>query len=212
MASFSNHDTRRALTQLKRPLAWTRAGMIAETFVRSLWPLITVVLLVLAALMLGLHETLPLEAIWGLGALTGLAGLWSLYYAARTWDWPSRAEAEVRLDATLAGRPIQALTDVQAIGDGDAASAEVWRAHKARMAEQAAQASAVAPDLRVSKRDPFALRYVAVLAFLVALLFGSFWRLGSVGELAAGTADLGGGPVWEGWIAPPVYTGKPRFI
>jgi len=211
MASFSNHDMRRALARLKRPLALTRAGMIAETLVRSLWPLTTVVLLVLAALMLGLHETLPLEAVWGIAGLAGLVGLWSLYYAVRTWSWPSRAEAEARLDATLAGRPIQALNDVQAIGDGDEASAAVWRAHKARMAERAGQASAVAPDLRVSGRDPYALRYVAALAFLVALLFGSIWRVGTVGELAAGTTDLAGGPVWEGWIEPPVYTGKPTL-
>ncbi len=54
-----------------------------------------------------------------------------------------------------------------------AASAAVWRAHQKRMSARAATARAVTPDIRLARRDPFALRYVALLAFAVALLFGS---------------------------------------
>jgi uncharacterized protein (TIGR02302 family) len=79
------------------------------------------------------------------------------------------------------------------------------------MADRAAAAQAVPADLRVSKRDPFALRYVAVLFFAVALIFGSVWRVGSVAGMAPGAGDLASGPVWEGWAEPPRYTGKPTL-
>ena len=118
----------------------------------------------------------------------------------------------VRLDASLPGRPLQALIDTQTIGADDAASAAVWRAHQRRMAERAAEAEPVAADLRVAARDPYALRYMAVLAFAVALLFGSILRVGSVTEMGPGGAgDLAGGPVWEGWAESPRYTGKPTI-
>jgi uncharacterized protein (TIGR02302 family) len=51
---------------------------------------------------------------------------------------------------------------------------------------------------------------VALLAFVVALLFGSIWRVGSVAEMTPG-GDLAGGPTWEGWVEPPRYTGKPTI-
>jgi uncharacterized protein (TIGR02302 family) len=211
MSSFSHHDQTRTLKRLRRPLGWTRFGMISESIVRSFWPLLTVCLLVLAALMMGLHEIWPLEVVWGLGVLACLAAFGSLIYAIRRWQWPSRDAALARLDETLAGRPIRALLDDQAIGDGDPASMAVWRAHKARMAQKAGEARAVAPDLRVSRRDPFALRYVATLAFAVALLFGSIWRVSSVTDLGTGASALVSGPVWEGWVEPPAYTGWPTL-
>jgi len=212
MVQFTPDDLQRMLDGLRRPLWLTRMGMGAEVLVRCLWPLMTVALLALAAAMMGLHEMLPLEAIWaGLG-LTAAAALWALVYAARRWAWPSQADAMMRLDSSLKGRPITAVLDHQAIGGADDASAAVWRAHKRRMAERAAQAQAVPGDLRVSARDPYALRFVAVLAFGVALLFGSIWRVGTVAEMAGGgTGAVVAGPVWEGWAEPPRYTGRPTL-
>ena len=212
MVQFTPEDLKRTLDGLRRPLWLTRMGMGGEVVVRCLWPLMTVALLALAAAMMGLHEILPLEAIWaGLG-LTAAATLGAFFYAVRRWAWPTQADAMVRLDSSLKGRPITALLDEQAIGGGDDASAAVWRAHKRRMAERAAAAQAVPGDLRVSSRDPYALRFVAVLAFGMALLFGSIWRVGTVAEMAGGgTGAVIAGPVWEGWAEPPRYTGKPTL-
>ncbi|MBT8411580.1 MAG: DUF4175 domain-containing protein, partial [Octadecabacter sp.] len=99
---------------------------------------------------------------------------------------------------------------VQAIGAGDAASEAVWAAHLHRMQDRARAARAVEPDLRVSKRDPYGLRYVALLSLVVSLLFGSVWRVGTVGDAGGGQA-IATGPVWEGWVEPPAYTGKPTL-
>jgi uncharacterized protein (TIGR02302 family) len=212
MVQFTPNDLRRTLIGLRRPLRLTRLGMVAELAVRAFWPLLTIILLALAAAMMGLHEFLPIEALWSVVGLTVGAGLWAVVYAARRWSWPTHADAMERLDNSLAGRPLTALSDDQAIGDQDEASAAVWRAHKRRMAQRAATASAVAGDYRVSSRDPFAFRLVAVLAFAVALLFGSVWRVGTVAQMATGgNTGLAAGPVWEGWAEPPRYTGKPTL-
>lgn len=212
MASFSKHDVRRGLSGLRWPLFWTRAGMFAENFWRSTWPLTTVVLAVLAVLMLGLQDSVMVEIAWAGIVVATLAALATLIHAIRRFRIPTRAAALVRLDETLPGRPIQALMDTQAIGEMDGASAAVWRAHQSRMAQRAATAKAVPADLRIARRDPFALRYVAVLIFAVALIFGSIWRVGSVANMNAGAGDaLAAGPVWEGWAESPRYTGKPTI-
>lgn len=204
-------DAPSVLRKLRLQLFLTRCGLVAERGLRSFWPLISVILLTLALLMLGVQDSLAIEAVWGGAVVAALGAVLALVYGVRGFAWPSREEALVRLDETLPGRPIQTLLDDQVIGTGDPASAAVWRAHQARMAEKAARAQAPAPDMRIARRDPFALRYVALLAFLVALLFGSIWRVGTVADLTPGGADLADGPSWEGWVEPPRYTGKPTI-
>lgn len=199
-----------ATKRLRWPLRLTRAGMVAEQVLRSFWPMLTVIMLVLAALMFAAHEVLPLELVWGLSVLAILAMFWSVYYGVKHLHWPSKQAAQDRLDKTLPGRPIQAITDQQVIGAGDAASQEVWRAHIARMAKRAEQAKAPPPDLQISRRDPFALRYVAALSLAMALIFGSILKVATVADIV-GQETYATGPAWEGWIEPPAYTGKPSI-
>ena len=199
-----------ALRALRWPLALTRAGLFAERAAKAFWPFWSVVLAALGALMLGLHEILALEAVW---VLTVLAGIFAIVFGLRgalAFRFPTRAEARARLDATMQGRPLQALADRPATR-GDAASAALWAAHQSRMAARARTAKPVPADLRLSRRDPFGLRYVALLVLLLGLVFGSFWRVGSVGSMGprGGGAALASGPTWEGWLAPPPYTGLP---
>lgn len=212
MASFSRHDVRRGLNALRWPLFWTRAGMFAESLWQATWPLVTIVLAVLAVLMLGLQDSVVVELVWASVVVAALGGFAALIYAFAKFRLPTRAAALVRLDETLPGRPIQALMDTQVVGDGDAASSAVWRAHQARMAARAEAAQPVPADLRIARRDPYALRYVAVLVFAVALIFGSIWRVGSVADMGPGAGDgLATGPVWEGWAESPRYTGRPTI-
>lgn len=197
------------LHPLRWPLRLTRAGMVAERGLRAFWPLASVVMTVLAALMLGLQDLVSAPIVWG-ALILGLAALvltlgWGLW----RFSWPSRAETLARLDASLPGRPVTALLDDQAIGATDAGSAALWQAHQARMAQAAAKAQAPAPNLRIAKADPFALRYLALLSLLVALVFGSVWRIGSLSVMPGDTTAELTGPSWEGWIEPPRYTGLP---
>ena len=198
-----------AFRKLRFALALTRAGLVAERLLRCFWPLISILLLSVSLLMLGLHDMARVEVVWGVAVVAILAALAALVYGVMRFRWPSRAETLTRLDETMPGRPIQALLDDQAIGQSDPASAAVWRAHQMRMAARASTARAPQPNLRIARRDPYALRYMAVLAFAVALLFGSVRRVGTVAEMTPGSAEAAGGPSWEGWIEPPRYTGMP---
>ena len=203
---------REAEQRLRWPLRLTLLGMFAERVVRAFWPLWTVLLLVLAALLLGVHEALPLEAFWAGSVVAILALLGAFAFGVRSFRLPRRQEALARLDSTLPGRPISTLADEQAIGAGDAASEAVWATHIGRMAERLKGARAVEPDLRLSRRDVFGLRYMALTVFVMAVLFGSLLRVATVAEMTPGAGEaLATGPAWEGWVEPPLYTGKPSL-
>ncbi|PVA09360.1 TIGR02302 family protein [Pelagivirga sediminicola] len=199
--------------RLRLPLTLTWAGLVAERLVRAFWPLWTLLAAVAAALMLGLHELLMFElaASVMIAAVLGAAAL--LIVGLARFRWPRRREALDRLDAALPGRPLQALGDAQGIGRGDPASEALWDAHRARMERAAEAARAPRPDLRIARLDPFGLRYIALLGLVVALLFGSVWRVTSAAQLAQGGGSGApvSGPTWEGWIEPPVYTGLPSL-
>ena len=207
----ANKTPDKVMRRLGRVLAVTRVGMLAERVTRGFWPLWSLCFVVLAALMMGLHEQLSLEFLWTAGLVVVAAGLWFLWRGARVFAVPSRDEAMARLDATLPARPLQALNDTPAVGADDPASQAVWRVHQARMLKALDGVEAAEPDLKVSRLDPFGLRYVAVLALSVAFLFGSFAQVRTVGEMAQGGAAVLTGPSWEGWIEPPAYTGLPSL-
>ena len=198
------------LARLRWPLRLTQAGLLAEITVRVFWPLFSLVFLLFGALLLGAHEALPLEAVWAGSVVFAIAGLAALFYGVMRFHWPDKAAARARLDETMAGRPIAAVLDAQAIGAQDDASRAVWQTHVERMSAKAAAARAPAPDLRLSRRDPYALRYVALLVLVTAAIFGSVARLATVSDVVAGgpAGGLAAGPTWEGWIQPPAYTGK----
>ena len=199
--------------RLKWPLRLTHAGLWAERLVRAFWPLTTLLLASLAAIMAGLQDMVPLELAWGT-ALFAVAGIIAFtVLGVRRFHRPTRAEAVDRLDRTLPGRPITAIADTLAVGTGDSASEAVWKTHVARMAERLDAAKAVRPNLRLADRDPYALRYAALVAFVMAALFGSVWRVANISDIATGTGGqaLAAGPAWEGWVEPPAYTDRPSL-
>ncbi len=209
---MTDTDRQTALRRLNGPMRLTLAGLWAERLTYAFWPLWTVLIATLAALAFGVQDHLPIEAVWAGIVLCSLGGLWALIAGFRAFRRPTQAQAYARLDARLPGQPIAALNDDQALGNDDPASKAVWQAHLARMADRAAKARAVQPNLALAKRDPFALRYVALTALVMAVIFGSLWRVGSVAALTPGGANaLATGPTWEGWAQPPAYTGKPAL-
>jgi len=194
----------------KRALALTRLGLVAERIVHAFFPLWSVGFLVIGATLLGLPAQLSFEALWFGIVAVAVATLWCVWLGLRRFQWPTRDDALARLDATLPGRPLAALADDQAIGDGDPGSQAVWKAHRARMAERAAAAKAAQPELSVAPRDPYALRYAALLVLAIGVTFGSLLRVADVG-LTNGDGAAAAGPTWEGWIEPPSYTGQPAL-
>jgi uncharacterized protein (TIGR02302 family) len=199
------------LRALRRPLTLTWAGLIAERVVRAFWPLWVVVAVLATMVFAGLPWMFSYEVVWG-GIILAVIALSAAAIAGlRQFRWPRRAEAIARMDAVLPGHPLAALGDAQAIGRGDPASEELWHAHQRAMMAQAAKAHVVEPDLKISNRDPFGLRYIALLGLLLALIFGSVLHEGPGRLPGAGAAAQAAGPSWEGWVEPPRYTGLPSL-
>ncbi|WP_165571116.1 DUF4175 family protein, partial [Paracoccus nototheniae] len=183
-----------------RALRLTLWGMAWERGARAFWPLVTLLAVGFAALALGVVAGLP-DAV-----LPWMAGAWLLavVVAAGVGGWRfrrvRRAEALARLDRTLPGRPLSALSDRAAIG-GEGA---LWQAHLAQMEAAAAAARAVRPDADLARRDPYALRLAGLVALVMALVFGGAGQTGQgLRAIAAtmSTPEGGGivpsGPVWE---------------
>lgn len=202
-----------ALKRIEFPLRLTLMGLWAERLVRAFWPLWTLLIAGLGLAALGVQDHLPLEADWfGIVSLI-LASVWALIWGWRAFRRPTRDEALARLDSRMPGRPIAALRDSLALGAGDEAAQAIWSVHRDRMAARAADAKAVEPDLRLASRDPYAFRYMALTLLVLALLFGSLWKVASVAGLPApvGPGQAAAGPAWEGWAQPPAYTHKPSL-
>jgi len=201
-----------ALAPLRRALWLTRLGLVAERAWRAFWPLASILFLALGAVLLGALTSMLVEAVWALAVVVMLGAAVAFIWGVSRFHWPRSSEAMARLDETLPGRPIAAILDTQASGARDPASIALWQAHQARMASRAAAAEAPSPNLRIADRDPFALRYVALLVLVTGALFGTAWRAGSVADLMPGRANAGlAGPTWEGWVEPPRYTGLPTL-
>ncbi len=212
--SDSEQSIRQALEGLRRPLGLTRAGLFAEALTRTFWPVWTLLIAMIAALAFGAGALEPRWAVRTVVVIWAVAFAWFLIRGLLRVRLPGHGEALARLDSSLSGRPLAALADEQAIGAEDAESAAVWRAHRLRMAGRLAQIRAVRPDLRLAARDPFALRYVALTALVLAVLFGSPIRVSDVATLAPEQMrfdDRAASNSWEAWIEPPTYTGRPSL-
>lgn len=199
-----------------RAVGLTRLGMVWEQAAQAFWPLAAIVAGVLAALALGLVAALP-EVLLPWVAGVAVAGLiWAAIRGGLRFRPVDRAAAVRRVDGVLPGRPLSALADRAAVG-GEGA---LWRAHLAQMEARAALARAVAPDAGLARRDPFALRLAALVALVMALIFGGAAQMGQgIAAIAAtmtgpsGTQGpaLATGPGWEGWAEPPDYTRRPTI-
>ncbi|MEY8096737.1 TIGR02302 family protein [Falsihalocynthiibacter sp. S25ZX9] len=199
--------------RLRWPLRFTWAGLVAERFLRAFWPVYSLVFTLVAAFLFGVQERLPFVVVVGLLAAVSVLLLATLVRAVARFRFPHRSESLARLDSTLVGQPLAALTDAQTVGLDDPASRAVWGAHLRRMEAKTASAQAPWPDLRLADRDPNGLRLMAVTALLAAVIFGAPKYFGSVtifsDNLLAGQGEAGA--QWEGWIQPPSYTGKPTL-
>jgi hypothetical protein len=159
----------------------------------------------------GLHDALPLEVAWTGLVASALGSLWFGLAGWRAFRRPTRAEALARLDATLPGQPDFGRCWMRRPWGGGSGLGCGLAGASGPHGRRRHGAGAGA-DLRLSRRDPFALRYVALTALVMALMFGSLWRVGSVAGMTAGPADaMQAGPSWEGWVQPPAFTGKPSL-
>ena len=148
--------------------------------------------------------------LFGCGFIVALAPLARL-------RWPAARDILARLDrdSSQAHQPASSFADRLA-NDGDPVAQALWAEHRARL-ERSVDAIRIAPPSpRMAERDPYALRFAAVLlAFAAASaagpeLYGRFaaafdWRGGDAAAAAA-EARI------DAWIDPPPYAGRPPMV
>ena len=176
-----------------------------------LMPLLSFVALFVAAAHLDLFAGLDPWVHTGLLAVLAIAfcglGWWRLAISPGP-----RHEAAVRRlerDSGVPHRPLVAVQDQLAAGGNDPMATALWEAHRRREAERLAGLSNKPAHPGLAVLDTWALRFVPILALVVALAIAGGWR--SDRMAAAFTPAFPPPPpvVANLWIAPPAYTGKP---
>jgi uncharacterized protein (TIGR02302 family) len=201
-----------ALPARVRGWAWMAWGlMLLEQIVRALAPAAAVIVVFLILALFDVFSLLPLWAHWSLLALFGIALLAALGYGFKGWRTPVRGDALRRLEADsgLGHRPLTHLTDRQASNLVDPWATVLWAHHQKRLLAGLGELSLAAPRTDIARRDPLALRGLAIL--LLALGLSIAWDqagsrlMASLAPQARAAADLSAITV-EAWITPPDYT------
>lgn len=203
-----------AQTALSRRISISRSVLMLERVTQAFWGVAVVLLVLFALFRWEVLSALPPQAMVGLVSVLVVFAGYLVVTGLMAFRIPSRADAVLRLDRNLAGRPLSALDDDMALGQGDADSEYLWALHRERMAVQAEGARVDPPDLRLAKRDPWATRLLALLAVCSAVLFArgdaGQAMLESLLDRASGAA-MAEGPSFEAWAEPPGYTGQPTI-
>lgn len=205
-----NPDITDEFRSLRRPLRLTLAGMWLERILAAFWPLLSLVGISVGVMLLADAGAWPRETRLLAAGTVALLGLIGLALGLVRFRIPKKKIALARMDANVPGQPIAALQDRLVLGHSDQATRRIWRAHLDRMQDRLSAVRPVWPDPDLRKRDPLALRFLALLALTMGLVFGSWQKLADNSVLLASPAAVEGtGPSWEGWVEPPSYTGKP---
>ncbi len=128
---------------------------------------------------------------------------------------PARSAALARIEVAtgLLHRPATALTDRLAVGADDPAAEALWTAHRTRLLATLDRLKTGTPSPGLARRDPYALRFLAILLLAVGFVYAGPDRLAMLGE-----AFRGGEPVAatvariDAWVTPPAYTGRPPIF
>lgn len=194
----------------------TGLSWLALTWER-LWPrfwLATAIAILFVALVL--FDVLPMLPGWlHIAALVAFAAAFSfaLFKNVRRLRLPGRWAARRRLERTsgLDHRPLTATSDTIAVGSGDAFSEAIWKLHREKAKAAIKNLRVGSPKPKVARRDPYALRGLAIILLVLGLTVG--WTDSSDRFARAFMPDFEGGvtePVTiEAWFTPPDHTGLP---
>jgi uncharacterized protein (TIGR02302 family) len=204
-------DHRSVLERALRRARWT-------IFWERLWPtlatLATAIGLFLTLSWLGLWLWLPplgrAAAVLVFAAVTGAAIIPFIFLR-----MPGTPDALRRLDrdSGLRHRPATAMADQLAVTPRDPYSLALWNAHVERALRAARALKAGSPSPRLSRRDPYALRALILLACIATFFAagGERWKRIAAAFDWHGVVLPANFRV-DAWVIPPVYTGKPPIV
>ena len=198
----------RAVGRARLALLWERAWPLTAPFV-------TLAALFVALSWLGLWRFTATPVRWALLAAFAAAVLYCLWRVLR-FRAPTHHAALARVEQATGAlhQPARAFSDTLAAGPGDPAAEALWLAHRRRLLAALTDLRAGAPSPRLDRRDPYALRFLVALLFVVGFVVAGPERIARIGE-----AFEGGEPIAatiariDAWVTPPAYTGRaPIFL
>lgn len=209
----SEHDVSRknVESRLRSVVFRSRLAILWEDLWRASYQPLIVIALFFGVSWMGLWLLLP---SWGrvVGVLLFLlALLWSLRDL-RHVRWPDRDAGirRVELSSGHSHRPLTTLEDEIGAGTNDPIARALWLKHKQRIAEALKAMKAGGPRPDAWRRDPYALRVVA-LAFLIVGYAssgdGRWSRVAAAFQPDQDQTDIASR--LDAWITPPVYTSRP---
>jgi len=129
---------------------------------------------------------------------------------------PRRAEAVARLDAADESglRPASGLEDRLALEKPDAATAALWEAHRRRLGRALRNLRLPAPRADLARRDPYALRALALIAAVTAAVAAGSDRSARLAAAFDWRSGYGAAasPRLDAWFDPPPYTGRAAIV
>ncbi|MEQ9488915.1 MAG: TIGR02302 family protein [Alphaproteobacteria bacterium] len=194
------------------------AVVFAERFLSAFWPFLTLLAAGIAVAASGWPGLLPAwPHVALLAVAAGMFG-WTLVRSIRAFRRPRRNDVLRHLERSnkLQHRPLEALEDRIAFGEGDSAAQSLWALHRRQAIDASQNMGAGHADPHLSRRDPLALRLAALLALLaVASLAGDRAILNILHALQphfSPRTDLAKVTL-DAWITPPEYTSvAPIFL
>ncbi len=197
--------------KLNRLVFRSRIALLVETIWRASLPPLVVLGFFIGLSWIGLWLYLPFWA-----RLIGIAGFAALFiWSCRDLlavKWPSREAALHRIerDSGQSHRPLTAIEDDLSSGENNPETAALWALHKKRMMRALAAMRTRLPDPRAYRRDPYALRVVALILVVIgfASTGGQRWeRLGSAFRSPIDLEEIASR--LDAWVTPPLYTSEP---
>lgn len=202
------------LARIDRAVGRARLVLAWEAIWPRIAPLLALAALFVALSWLGLWRLIPDLARYAVLAILGLAALVFLFRRGLPL-LPTRADALARVEAATGTlhRPATAFSDRQATGTTDPAAAALWAAHRNRLVAALARLKTGLPKPDMARRDPYALRFLALLLLVVAAIVAGPERGDRIAE-----AFRGGEPTAatlariDAWVTPPAYTSRPPIF
>ncbi|MEX3011421.1 TIGR02302 family protein [Hoeflea sp. TYP-13] len=188
--------------------------LFAERFWPRLLPALCVAALFVALSWFGYFRLVPdwLRLVSaGLFAIAIIASL----LAFKGLHWPRRQSALDRLEKD--NRIIHQALAVQSdqLENDDEFARSLWHAHQKRMAERIDAIHLAPPRPDTPKMDPYGLRAVVVLLFVVAFSYSYSNQSGLISDAfhSHRPTEAVAGMRVDAWVTPPDYTGKaPIFL
>ena len=205
-----------APTFFDRLLFRSKQAILIERLLRLGAALTTLALFFVALSWLDLWRPAPVEARMAGVALFGFLALYLIVREVAR-GWPTRAGAVKRLDAAAEAplRPARSLDDTLAAQKDDPATRALWDLHRRRLEAALAETPVAAPAPDLARRDPFALRALALVAAVAAGFVAGDEknaRLAAAFDWRAGDRLLGASDRIDAWFEPPAYTGRPAIV